>query len=149
MLLGAIFLALAFVLFLSGCMVGPNYQRPGVDTPEAWRFQEKEVKEVVNTQWWGQFNDPVLNELITISLQENKDVQIAAAVIEEFMGRYGVVRAPLFPQIGAGASVGRDHATAEGPSPLTRSVENPADNYQLFLECELGDRPVGKLRPRN
>ena len=77
------------------------------------------MKEVVNTQWWGQFNDPVLNDLITIALQENKDVKIAAAVIEEFMGRYGVVRAPLYPQIGAGALAGRDRATEEGPSPVS------------------------------
>ena len=127
-------------------MVGPNYQRPGVDTPEAWRFQEKEVKEVVNTQWWGQFNDPVLNDLITIALQENKDVKIAAAVIEEFMGRYGVVRAPLFPQIGAGALAGRDRATEEGPAPVSSGVENPANNYQLFLNVGWEIDLWGKIR---
>ncbi len=137
---------LNMLILLSGCMVGPNYQRPGVDTPEAWRFQEKEVKEVVNTQWWGQFNDPVLNELITISLQENKDVKIAAAVIEEFMGRYGVVRAPLFPQIGAGALAGRDRATEEGPAPVSSGVENPANNYQLFLNASWEIDLWGKIR---
>ena len=127
-------------------MMGPNYQRPAVDTPETWRFEEKEVKDIVNTQWWEQFNDPVLNELITIALQENKDVKIAAAVIEEFMGRYGVIRAPLYPQIGAGASVGRDRATEEGPSPLSRAVENPANNYQVFLNASWEIDLWGKLR---
>jgi outer membrane protein, multidrug efflux system len=141
-----VLITLAFTLFLTSCMVGPNYQRPAVDVPETWRFEEKEVKDIVNTQWWQQFNDPVLNELINTALQENKDVKIAAAVIEEFMGRYGVVRAPLFPQIGAGASAGRDRATEEGPSPLTRSVENPADNYQLFLSASWEIDLWGKLR---
>jgi len=127
-------------------MVGPNYQRPDVDALETWRFEEKEVKDIVNTQWWEQFHDPVLNELITTALQENKDVKIAAAVIEEYMGYYGVERAPLFPQIGAGAVAGRDRATEEGPSPLSSAVENPANNYQAFLNASWEIDLWGKLR---
>jgi len=137
---------LFFALFVSGCMMGPNYQRPDVDTPQTWRFEDKEAKDVANTAWWKQFNDPVLNELITISLQENKDVKIAAAVIEEFMGRYGVVRAPLYPQIGAGAIAGRDRATEEGPAPMSSAVENPANNYQVFLNVSWEIDLWGKLR---
>jgi multidrug efflux system outer membrane protein len=144
--ISAILFALVFTLFLSGCMVGPNYQRPAVDVPETWRFEEKEVKDIVNTQWWEQFNDPVLNELINTALQENKDVKIAAAVIEEFMGRYGVVRAPLFPQVYAGGIAGRDRATEEGPAPLSPAVENPANNYQLFLNAGWEIDLWGKLR---
>ena len=139
------FLFFAFIL-VSGCMMGPNYQRPEVDTPQTWRFEDKEAKDVVNTAWWEQFNDPVLNELINIALQENKDVKIAAAVIEEFMGRYGVVRAPLYPQIGAGAIVGRDRATEEGPAPVSSAVENPANNYQVFLNASWEIDLWGKLR---
>ena len=74
---------------LSGCMLGPNYQRPTVETPKTWRFEEREAKDLANTAWWEQFQDPVLNELIQIALQENKDLLIAAARVEEFMGRYG------------------------------------------------------------
>jgi len=139
-------LALPLLLLLTGCMVGPNYQRPDVDALETWRFEEKEVKDIVNTQWWEQFHDPVLNELITTALQENKDVKIAAAVIEEYMGYYGVERAPLFPQIGAGAVAGRDRATEEGPSPLSSAVENPANNYQAFLNASWEIDLWGKLR---
>jgi multidrug efflux system outer membrane protein len=146
MLFGAIFLALAFTLFLAGCMVGPNYQRPAVDAPERWRFEEMELEDTVNTQWWEQFNDPVLNALINTALQENKDVKIAAAVVEEFMGRYGVIRSPLFPQIGAGAIAGRDRATEEGPAPLSPGVENPANNYQVFLSASWEIDLWGKLR---
>jgi multidrug efflux system outer membrane protein len=75
-------------------MMGPNYQRPAVDTPEKWRFEEKEVKDIVNTKWWEQFNDPVLNGLVHTSLQENKDVKIAAARVEQFIGQYGTTISP-------------------------------------------------------
>jgi len=58
---------LALVLF--GCAAGPNYQRPSVESPLSWRFVEKEAKEVVNTAWWEQFDDPVLNERFILRLQ--------------------------------------------------------------------------------
>lgn len=127
-------------------MMGPNYQRPAVDVPEKWRFGEQEVIDIANTQWWEQFQDPVLNELINTALQENRDVKIAAAVIEEFMGRYGVARSPLFPQIYAGATAGRDRATEEGAAPLSPVVENPANNYQAFLSASWEIDLWGKLR---
>lgn len=141
-----VLLSLAFSLLLSGCMMGPNYQRPSVDTPEKWRFEEKEVKDIVNTQWWNQFNDPVLNELIDTALRDNKDVKIAAAVIEEYIGRYGVIRAPLFPQVYAGGMGGRSRATEEGPAPMSSAVENPADNYQVSLSAAWEIDLWGKLR---
>lgn len=100
-----------FTLTLFGCMIGPNYQRPALETPPSWRFEEKEAREIANTAWWEQFDDPVLNELIQIALKENKDVKIAAARVEEFTGRYGTTRAALFPQMGAGASAGRSRST--------------------------------------
>ena len=76
----------AFSLF--GCMMGPNYQRPAVDTPQTWRFEDKEAKDVANTAWWEQFNDPVLNDLIQTALRENKDIKIAAARVEEFISHW-------------------------------------------------------------
>ena len=91
-------------IVLSGCMMGPDYRRPAVETPASWRFEEKEAREIGNTAWWEQFNDPVLNGLIQTALKENKDVMIATARIEEFVGRYGITRAALFPQAGAGGS---------------------------------------------
>jgi len=62
------------VLSLAGCMVGPNYQRPAVDAPESFRYEPKEVAETANTEWWKQFNDPVLDQLIAEALANNKSV---------------------------------------------------------------------------
>jgi multidrug efflux system outer membrane protein len=135
-----------FVLVLFGCAVGPNYQRPSVETPPSWRFEEKEAKEVANTAWWEQFDDPVLNEVIQTALKENKDLQMAAARVEEFMGRYVTARAALFPQVGAGASAGRSRRTEKGTVPLSSAVENPADTYQVFLNASWEINLWGKLR---
>src|SRR6185369_12463469 len=101
-------------LFLGGCLVGHNYRRPTVDVPQSWRIAENDARDLVNTPWWEQFDDPVLNELIVTAIKENKDLLIATARIEEFRQRYAIARAPLFPQVVAGASAGRQRTTLQG-----------------------------------
>ena len=133
-------------LTLFGCAVGPNYQRPSVETPPSWRFEEKETKEVANTAWWEQFDDPVLNEVIQTALKENKDLQMAAVRVEEFMGRHVTTRAALFPQVGGAASAGRGRSTEKGPAPFSSAIENPADAYQVFLNASWEIDLWGKLR---
>ena len=44
-----------------GCTVGPDYERPAVDAPTAWRIEYVTAAEVANTRWWEQFGDQVLN----------------------------------------------------------------------------------------
>jgi multidrug efflux system outer membrane protein len=86
---------------LAGCAVGPDYKRPAVDAPQAFRFQGSEAGRIADTAWWAQFRDPVLDELIGVALRENKDVKIAAARIELFLGQYMSTRSLLLPQAGA------------------------------------------------
>ena len=93
--------AVVFVLFLGGCTVGPDYERPTVDSPTGWRIEYLQSADVANTLWWRQFDDPVLDDLIDEALQSNKDLLIATARVDEFLGRYGVTRADLFPRAGA------------------------------------------------
>jgi multidrug efflux system outer membrane protein len=133
-------------VLLAGCMVGPEYKRPVVESPPAWRVEEKEAKDVANTAWWEQFNDPVLNELIREALQENKDLKIAAARIEQFMGQYAVTRAGMYPQVGAGASGGMQRLSEKGTVPLPPGTTNPDDFYQMFLSGSWEIDIWGKIR---
>ena len=32
---------LVILLHLAGCAIGPDYKRPAVDTPKAWRVEDK------------------------------------------------------------------------------------------------------------
>jgi len=137
---------LVVVLLLAGCAVGPDYKRPAVDVPQNWRFEDKEAKNVANTAWWQQFDDPVLNDLIQIALQENKDVKIAAARIGQFVGRYVTTRAAFFPQVGASASGGMQRATENGFVPLSSGVKNPNDVWGVFLNGNWEIDIWGKIR---
>jgi multidrug efflux system outer membrane protein len=134
------------VVIATGCKIGPDYRRPAVDIPAAWRFENKETQDLINTSWWEQFNDPVLNELIAIALKENKDLQIATARVEEYLGYYGETRSALFPQIGASASAARERVTEEGRTSLPAGV-NPIDrDYQGLISASWELDIWGKLR---
>jgi outer membrane protein, multidrug efflux system len=143
----AIIFLVAFAL--TGCAIGPDYTRPTIDMPKSWRIEEEKAsKDAANMAWWEQFQDPVLKELIEIALMENKDVKIAAARVEQFMGLYGTTRSALFPQIGAGGSAGKQRMSEIiDPTPLKNSNVDPAfSTYEAFLNASWEIDLWGKLR---
>ncbi|QBR00752.1 efflux transporter outer membrane subunit [Paraburkholderia pallida] len=110
----------ASTVWLAACAVGPDYHRPAVETPSTYRFAAPDA-EVVDTSldWWKQFNDPVLDDLVTKALAQNKDLGIAAARVEEYYGRYVVARSGLFPQVGVNFGASRSRGVpAPGFPPL-------------------------------
>jgi multidrug efflux system outer membrane protein len=132
-------------LALGGCMLGPDYKRPAVEVPKSFRFADADAKELANTPWWEQFQDPRMNELIRTALAENKDVQIAAARIEEFLGRLASTRSQLFPQVGANANATRQQLSrragvfgAPGSDPITL--------YQVSLSASWEIDVWGRVR---
>jgi len=92
-------LTVVFIVSLAGCMMGPDFKKPVLETPPHYRFADKEAETTVNLKWWELFNDPVLVSLVTASLQDNKDVRIAASRIEQARASLGFVRADLFPRL--------------------------------------------------
>jgi len=77
-------LALAALLAIAGCAVGPDYSAP---TTAAASFTKADsdllVSQPFEAAWWKQFGDPVLDDLIERALEDDLDVRIAAARIEE------------------------------------------------------------------
>ncbi|WP_426115607.1 efflux transporter outer membrane subunit [Pseudomonas sp. DSP3-2-2] len=141
---------LLLCLALAGCMVGPDYQPPDIETPAAYRYADHEARNLSNTLWWEQFQDPVLNELIRSALLENKDIKIAAARVEEFQGRYGETRSLLFPQAGLGAQGQRSRSPRNnGPVPLDSSIDPVFNNYQAILSVNWELDIWGRLRRLN
>ena len=132
-------------IFLTSCMIGPDYERPALAPPSAWRVDVQEAKDLSNSLWWHQFDDPVLNDLIDEALRSNKDLLIATARIDEFLGRYGVTRADLFPQIGAEGAGARERFS-EDITPVGPGVSNPDNIYQAFLTATWEIDLWGRLR---
>jgi multidrug efflux system outer membrane protein len=136
-------LILAIGIALGGCSLAPTYQRPEVPIPAQWQVDIQQANDLANTTWWNQFRDPVLDNLIQTALQENKDVQIAAARVEEYMGRYGVTRSEQFPQVGANADAARTRNSESGGVVLG---ENPVNAFQVDLGVSFELDLWGKLR---
>ena len=93
---------------LGGCMVGPNYHRPAVQTPAFRDLAENpqaqaQVASYADLPWWDVFKDPKLQDLIRNALKGNYDLQIAIERIEAARAQVAVTRSSLFPQISGDA----------------------------------------------
>ncbi|MDB5789524.1 efflux transporter outer membrane subunit [Caballeronia mineralivorans] len=139
------YLSLVALLALGGCLLGPNYERPAVDAPPAFRFAESDAKDLVNTAWWEQFQDPALNALIATALADNKDVKIAAARVEQFLGQFETTRSQLFPQAAAGFDAQRQRVPL-GTTQLPPGVGPVFNRFQTSLSASWEIDFFGKLR---
>lgn len=88
------------ILSISGCAVGPNFQKPVVNAPQQFRFDYLKEDTTEILCWWQLFNDPALDTLVRIALNENRDVRVAAARIEEARANVGYNRANMWPYFG-------------------------------------------------
>jgi multidrug efflux system outer membrane protein len=142
-----VILSLMLIVLIAGCAVGPDYKRPTIDTPKAWRVDENEAKETANTPWWSQFDDTVMNGLIDEALKQNYDLRVATSRVDEFVGRYWVGRSGLFPQIGANAFAGQNRISEQGVSTAALSgLKNPSESYQAGFNGSWEIDIWGKLR---
>jgi len=118
---------------LGGCTIGPDYVRPQIDAPQTFRYAEKDARELADTEWWRQFGDPVLDELINEALASNKSVQIAAANVEAAAAILTQTRSGLFPQVGYQGNAGRQRISEGNATSLPATVPNPQTAYEALL----------------
>ena len=90
----------AAALLLSGCLLGPDYSRPPVLIPDNYRgvIGAPTAESFADLPWFDVFRDPVLQELVREALENNYDLRVAAARVEEARAQIGVARSFLFPQ---------------------------------------------------
>src|SRR5580700_1251672 len=92
---------------MSGCLMGPKYQRPTVDVPQEYRApapqQAAQASSLGNEQWWQVYQDPALTQLIHTAIAQNYDVRIAAARVLEAQAQVGITRANQLPSASVGA----------------------------------------------
>ena len=125
-------IALISIAILAGCAIGPDYRRPDLDVPKAYRYEPQEVKDIINTDWWAQFQDPVLDRLIAEGLAGNKNIKIAAANVEQAAAVLMQVRAPLFPQFGYSGSDTRERPSGSLYTSLPGVRPKPRTTYEAF-----------------
>jgi len=114
----AAFMAAMMSLSLAaGCRVGPNYHRPVVQPPTAFRDlsenpqAQAQAASYADLPWWQVFQDPQLQELIRTALKQNYDLQLATERINAARAQVAISRSRLFPQVQGNGdfSGGKEH----------------------------------------
>lgn len=123
-----VFIVIIILVIATGCKVGPNFQKPQTNLPQSFTAISLTNNQVVTTvsrteslaEWWTNFNDPKLTDLIQRAIHTNLDLQIAKARIRQARASYRITKGGLLPGIGTSASYTRSY------------VENSARDEDLF-----------------
>lgn len=99
------------LLFLQGCFAtNPNKENP--EQPTKWTQESADELDIVDISyleaWWKKFNDPILDNLVSIALENSPDRLIAAARINQARGLQRTSRSFLYPQVDIVGNVGRE-----------------------------------------
>ena len=101
---------LGAALLVAGCRVGPNYVRPQVTAPSAYRGADSTAVSSADTNslgdedWAKVFQEPELQQLIRTALDNNYDVRIAAKRVLEQQAQLRITRSQEFPTASVGGS---------------------------------------------
>ena len=156
---------------LAGCNLAPDYQRPEAPVSAQWPTMPRvtydqqanistlaqqpasavasEARSGAEIGWRDVFMDPRLQALIQIGLDNNRDLRIAVARVDQARAQYGVQRGALFPQIGAGIQGTRQRTPSDlamfGPDGGVLSSQTQASIALTSFEIDL----FGRLRNLN
>jgi NodT family efflux transporter outer membrane factor (OMF) lipoprotein len=89
------------LLAFSGCMIGPNYQRPKVSVSPSWvetGDQRVSTESTTYRGWWRTFNDPVLDRLVARAYRDNLTLQQAGVRVLQARAQLGIAVGEVFPQ---------------------------------------------------
>jgi multidrug efflux system outer membrane protein len=116
-----IFIIVGSVVLFEACKVGPSFktQRTQIDSTAVYRYDSLQLAmtdSVLNIKWWELFNDPIIDTLIRIGLEENKDLLIASSRVEQARAQLGFTKANMWPSIGYSAAAQRGNVIQGAPT---------------------------------
>ena len=122
---------LAASLLLTACMVGPDYHKPEITPPAAFK-ESREWKTAdpkdhnPRGHWWEIYGDADLNALVSQVEISNQNIRAAAASYRQAQALLGVAQGSYFPTVTAGVTGSRGaigtSGTAVAGSPIRNSV---------------------------
>jgi multidrug efflux system outer membrane protein len=135
-------------LLLAACAVGPQYKKPQLEMPQAWKVEEpfrvgKPRDDAPKGPWWLRFSDPQLDALQAKALANSPNLVIAAARLTQARAVLAGVSGSLYPQVGINVRDVRTRISANRPltnnnapnfsTTQTDMVFAPAVNYEIDL----------------
>ncbi|BDG10050.1 efflux transporter outer membrane subunit [Anaeromyxobacter paludicola] len=106
------------LLLLAGCTLAPRYQRPDAPVARDWPATPGATAPAggvaaADVGWRDFFEDPRLQALVALALEENRDLRVAVERVELARAQYRIERAPLLPSVGGSASFTRQRVPAD------------------------------------
>lgn len=110
-----------FFLFLAGCTVGPNYNRPSVPVAPTWKEQPPwrtatPQDTLPKGNWWSMFGDAELTDYEVQALKANQTIATAGYQLQQARAAARITQSGLFPQLSAGVSAQRSRTSANEPT---------------------------------
>ena len=131
----------------TSCAARKPYVAPDVSTA-ALRNVEPAlvVEQSFDPRWWAQFDDPVLDALVTRGLEANHDVRIALTRVDQARSVFDEVRRDRYPTVTAGVSADRRDQAIPGLSDEPRGLNTFRAGFDSYWELDLFGRVRAQIR---
>jgi NodT family efflux transporter outer membrane factor (OMF) lipoprotein len=146
---------LASALWLGACAVGPNYQRPAVDAPAAfkeapagWKPAEPQDAQA-RTKWWEIFGDSELSALVERVAGANQTLREALANYNRAQALARQARAGFFPTLSANVNTSRGSASASNSVASRGTVTSDQASLSAAWEPDLWGRVRRSVESEN
>jgi NodT family efflux transporter outer membrane factor (OMF) lipoprotein len=126
--------ALAVSVFVAACATPPEYKKPVLAMPTAWKLEapwreSTPADGVPKGPWWQRFGDADLDRLEAQAMLNNPSLALASARLAQARAQLAAADAGIFPQLGAGVRAQRARISANRPlsnyaSPNFDTVQN-------------------------
>jgi multidrug efflux system outer membrane protein len=137
----------------AGCAaVGPNYKRPEMAPPAAYRGAPPTAaaESLGDMPWWKVFDDEALQALIKEALANNLDLRVAVARVQEARALSGVAKSFLYPEVNLGAGYTGDQGSRNSQPPgATQASDRTFNNTSITASMSWEIDLFGRLRRQN
>jgi len=138
MILPRHFLPFLFFALLSGCNVGPDYQRPKPAVPAQWvspQLPGETNSSAAEAGWWQSFHDAELDSLARRAAASNLNIRVATARLREVRAARRIVSASQGPTLDTSGGYARQRYSANGFPPIPPGIPLDADVYQAGFDA--------------
>ncbi len=148
------YLLIGITLIIQGCIsVGPDYKRPESSDIVPTSFsvgsstaEQEQIATPISSTWWELYQDPVLNDLVAKALENNTDIKLAIARVEEADAYLQEVGAALFPTIDFKSNATRTRISRVSVIPVFPGLNPVRQIYSISLGTAFELDFWGKIR---
>jgi NodT family efflux transporter outer membrane factor (OMF) lipoprotein len=138
----------AMVVAFSACTVGPNYSRPAMQTPLAYKEvvePSRSIDDVIGANWWEIFADAELAALEQQVDISNQNIAQAEARFRQARALVQEARAAYFPTVTIGAGVTRTQPPATSAAGAAKA-NNAFTEHSLPIDVSWELDVWGRIR---